>query len=178
LNRLARGYWPVRGIHKLDALSRILEAETFDAILIFVKTKVDTIEVAEQLQSRGFAAAALNGDIPQNQRERLIEQLKSGKLNILVATDVAARGLDVDRISHVSTMMRHMIPKAMCTALAALGVPVEAGKPFFLFRRANAGFFRLLKRLPGRLLRQWNCQPLNSSTANALKLSNRKFTKP
>lgn len=94
-------YWPVSGMHKLDALSRILEAEPFDAILIFVKTKIDTLEVAEQLQGRGFAAAALNGDIPQSQRERIIDQLKNGKLNIIVATDVAARGLDVDRISHV-----------------------------------------------------------------------------
>jgi len=94
-------YWPVSGMHKLDALSRILEAEPFEAILIFVKTKIDTLEVAEQLQHRGFAAAALNGDIPQNQRERIIDQLKNGKLNIIVATDVAARGLDVERISHV-----------------------------------------------------------------------------
>ncbi|HNS08633.1 MAG TPA: DEAD/DEAH box helicase [Candidatus Ozemobacteraceae bacterium] len=94
-------FWQVTGINKLDALSRILEAEPYDAILIFVKTKIDTIEVAEQLVGRGFAAAALNGDIPQNQRERIIEQLKGGKLNIIVATDVAARGLDVDRISHV-----------------------------------------------------------------------------
>ncbi len=94
-------FWQVTGINKLDALSRILEAEPYDAILIFVKTKIDTIEVAEQLMGRGFAAAALNGDIPQNQRERIIEQLKAGKLNIIVATDVAARGLDVERISHV-----------------------------------------------------------------------------
>jgi ATP-dependent RNA helicase DeaD len=94
-------YWQVSGLHKLDALSRILEAETYDAILIFVRTRLDTIEVAEQLVERGFNAAALNGDIPQNQRERIIQQLKSGKLNIIVATDVAARGLDVDRISHV-----------------------------------------------------------------------------
>jgi len=94
-------FWQVTGLNKLDALSRILEAEPYDAILIFAKTKIDTIEVAEQLVDRGFAAAALNGDIPQNQRERIIDQLKSGKLNIIVATDVAARGLDVDRISHV-----------------------------------------------------------------------------
>ena len=94
-------FWQVTGLNKLDAMSRILEAEPYDAILIFVKTKIDTIEVAEQLMGRGFAAAALNGDIPQNQRERIIEQVKSGKLNIIVATDVAARGLDVDRISHV-----------------------------------------------------------------------------
>ena len=94
-------YWPVSGIHKLDALTRILEAEVFDGILIFVRTKTLTVELAEKLEARGFAATALNGDIAQNQRERTIKQLKDGKIDILVATDVAARGLDVNRISHV-----------------------------------------------------------------------------
>ena len=94
-------YWPVTGTHKLDALTRILEAETFDAILVFVRTKTATLEVAEKLEARGYRATALNGDIAQKNRERIIAQLKAGKLDILVATDVAARGLDVDRISHV-----------------------------------------------------------------------------
>lgn len=94
-------FWPVSGMHKLDALTRILEAETFDAMLIFVRTRIVTVELAEKLSARGFSATALNGDIPQKQRERTIERLKKGKLDILVATDVAARGLDVDRISHV-----------------------------------------------------------------------------
>ncbi len=94
-------FWPVSGMHKLDALTRILEAESFDAMLIFVRTKSSTVELAEKLEARGFAATALNGDIPQKQRERIIERLKTGKLDILVATDVAARGLDVERISHV-----------------------------------------------------------------------------
>jgi len=94
-------YWPVSGLHKLDALTRILEAEPFDAMLVFVRTKIATVELAEKLEARGYAAAALSGDIPQAQRERTIEQLKNGKLDILVATDVAARGLDVARISHV-----------------------------------------------------------------------------
>ena len=94
-------YWPVSGVHKLDALTRILEAEPFDAMLVFVRTRIATVELAEKLEARGYAAAALNGDIPQAQRERTIEQLKSGKLDIIVATDVAARGLDVARISHV-----------------------------------------------------------------------------
>ncbi len=93
--------WPVSGTHKLDALTRILEAETFDAMIIFVRTRLVTIDLAEKLSARGFAATALNGDIPQAQRERTIDKLKKGKLDILVATDVAARGLDVDRISHV-----------------------------------------------------------------------------
>lgn len=94
-------YWPVSGLHKLDALTRILEAESFDGMLIFVRTKTATVELAEKLEARGYSSSALNGDIAQNQRERTIKQLKDGKIDILVATDVAARGLDVDRISHV-----------------------------------------------------------------------------
>ena len=94
-------YWPVSGVHKLDALTRILEAETFDGIIIFVRTRIITVELAEKLSARGYSATALNGDIPQNQRERTIQKLKQGKIDILVATDVAARGLDVERISHV-----------------------------------------------------------------------------
>jgi ATP-dependent RNA helicase DeaD len=94
-------YWLVSGLHKLDALTRILEVETFDGMLIFVRTKLETVELSERLQARGFDAAALNGDIPQQQRERTINALKSGDLDIVVATDVAARGLDVERVSHV-----------------------------------------------------------------------------
>ncbi len=94
-------YWWVSGMHMLDALTRILEVETFDAMIIFARTKAATEELAEKLQARGLAAAAINGDMQQAQRERTIGQLKEGKLDILVATDVAARGLDVERISHV-----------------------------------------------------------------------------
>ncbi len=94
-------YWPVTGTHKLDALTRILEAETFVAMLVFVRTKTSTLEVAEKLEARGYRSAALNGDIAQKNRERIVAQFKAGKLDILVATDVAARGLDVERISHV-----------------------------------------------------------------------------
>jgi len=94
-------FWPVSGIHKLDALTRILEAEPFDAMLIFVRTKTATTELSDKLEARGYACAAINGDIAQNSRERTIQYLKNGKIDILVATDVAARGLDVQRISHV-----------------------------------------------------------------------------
>ena len=94
-------YWPVQGFHKLDALTRILEAEPFDAMLIFVRTKLATVDLSEKLEARGYASAPLNGDVPQNQRERTVQRLKNGKLDIVVATDVAARGLDVQRISHV-----------------------------------------------------------------------------
>lgn len=94
-------FWPVSGMHKLDALTRILEAESFDGMLIFVRTRLLTVDLAEKLSARGFSATALNGDIAQKTRERTIEKLKKGQLDILVATDVAARGLDVDRVSHV-----------------------------------------------------------------------------
>jgi len=94
-------FWMVSGLHKLDALTRILEAESFDAMLVFVRTRTATVEVAEKLSARGFAADAMNGDMPQKQREQMVEKLKRGRLDILVATDVVARGLDVERISHV-----------------------------------------------------------------------------
>ncbi len=94
-------YWVVSGMHKLDALTRILEAETFDGMLIFTRTKQSTVELAEKLGARGYAAEALNGDIAQAQRERTVARLKSGQIDIVVATDVAARGLDVERIGHV-----------------------------------------------------------------------------
>ena len=94
-------FWPVNRINKLEALTRILEVESFEAMLIFVRTKTATVELSSKLEARGYASSAINGDIKQNQRERTIDYLKSGKLDILVATDVAARGLDVERISHV-----------------------------------------------------------------------------
>ncbi len=94
-------FWPVSGGQKLDALTRILEAEAFEAMIIFVRTKTATVELSEKLEARGYASAPINGDIAQNQRERTIQNLKKGKLDILVATDVAARGLDVERVSHV-----------------------------------------------------------------------------
>jgi ATP-dependent RNA helicase DeaD len=89
------------GPHKLDALTRILEVEEFDGVIAFVRTKMATEDLADKLKARGFQAAAINGDIPQQQRERTVDALKEGRIDILVATDVAARGLDVERISHV-----------------------------------------------------------------------------
>ncbi|WP_209561044.1 DEAD/DEAH box helicase [Frigoribacterium sp. PvP032] len=86
---------------KVDALTRILEVEAFEGMIIFVRTKSETETLAEKLRARGYTAAAISGDVAQAQRERTVGQLKSGKLDILVATDVAARGLDVDRITHV-----------------------------------------------------------------------------
>jgi len=94
-------YLVVKGNLKLDAVTRVLETEDFDAMLIFVRTKNDTVELADKLAARGHSCAALNGDMPQRARERTVDRLKDGRLDIIVATDVAARGLDVQRISHV-----------------------------------------------------------------------------
>ncbi|MBP3088986.1 DEAD/DEAH box helicase [Corynebacterium sp. sy017] len=98
---ITQRYLSVAHRNKLDALTRILEVTEFEAMIMFVRTKHETEELAEKLRARGFSAAAINGDIAQAQRERTVDQLKDGRLDILVATDVAARGLDVDRITHV-----------------------------------------------------------------------------
>jgi len=98
---ISQWFWQVKGLHKLDALTRILEAEEIEAMIVFARTKIATVELAEKLEARGFSCAALNGDMTQQLREKTIERLKSGSLDIVVATDVAARGLDVKRISHV-----------------------------------------------------------------------------
>ena len=101
VERINQRYMLLGNHQKLDALTRILEVETFDGMLIFVRTKSSTVELAEKLEARGFAASALNGDLSQQLRERTVGRLKNGQLDIVVATDVAARGLDVERISHV-----------------------------------------------------------------------------
>jgi ATP-dependent RNA helicase DeaD len=94
-------YWLASGASKLDAMTRILEAEPFDGMIVFARTKLATDDLATRLEARGFSVAALNGDLPQASREKIVARLKDGGLDIIVATDVAARGLDVERISHV-----------------------------------------------------------------------------
>ncbi len=94
-------YCQVAGHHKLEALTRILEVEQFDGVIVFVRTKTATLELADKLSARGYDVEPLNGDIPQKSRERTVERLKSGSIDILIATDVVARGLDVERVSHV-----------------------------------------------------------------------------
>ena len=118
-------FWPVDRTHKLDALTRILEVEPFDAMLVFVRTKTATAMLAERLEARGYAAAALNGDMPQKERERMVARLKKSSLDILVATDVAARGLDVERISHV---VNYDIPNDTEAYIHRIGRTGRAGR--------------------------------------------------
>jgi len=122
---ITQRFWQVKGLAKLDALTRILEAEDIDAMLIFVRTKIATVELAEKLEARGFSSAALNGDMTQALREKAVERLKNGSLDIVVATDVAARGLDVQRISHV---VNYDIPHDTESYIHRIGRTGRAGR--------------------------------------------------
>ncbi|MEE9328266.1 MAG: DEAD/DEAH box helicase [Cocleimonas sp.] len=101
VSTISQYYWSGKTTYKLDALTRLLEAEEFGGIIIFVRTKNMTTELAEKLSARGYAAVPLNGDVQQSMREKIINRLRKGSIDIIVATDVVARGLDVERITHV-----------------------------------------------------------------------------
>ncbi|MBN6149065.1 DEAD/DEAH box helicase [Xanthomonas sp. AmX2] len=139
-------FWSVSGMQKLDALTRILEVEPFDAMIVFARTKAGTDELAQKLQARGLAAAAINGDIQQAQRERVIQQLKDGKLDILVATDVAARGLDVERISHV---LNYDIPydtESYVHRIGRTGRAGRSGEAILFVSPREKGMLRAIER--------------------------------
>lgn len=136
--------------HKMDAMTRILEVEEFDGMLVFVRTKLATVEVADKLEAHGFAAEALNGDMNQAMRERTVDRLKQGKLDIVVATDVAARGLDVERISHVVNYDIPNDPESYVHRIGRTGRAGRKGKALlFVQPREN----RLLKAIE-RSIRQ------------------------
>ena len=148
---------------KLDALTRILEVTIFDAMIIFVRTKTLTVELAEKLSARGFSADAINGDIAQNQRERIINGFKKGKIDILIATDVAARGLDVERISHV---VNYDIPQDAESYVHRIGRTGRAGRSgeaiLFVSHRQR----RMLKTIE-RVTRQ-SIQPIELPSAKTI----------
>ncbi len=139
-------YWLVSGLHKLDALTRILEVETFDGMIVFARTRVATEELAQRLNARGFAAAALNGDVPQAQREQLVDRLKSGEVDILVATDVAARGLDVERISHVVNYDIPYDTEAYVHRIGRTGRAGRSGEAILFVAPRERGMLRAIER--------------------------------
>jgi ATP-dependent RNA helicase DeaD len=118
-------FWYVSGLHKIDAMVRLLEVEPYEAVLVFVKTKTDADAVSLKLSARGFTSEALHGDIPQKIREKIVDKLKNGQIDILVATDVAARGLDVDRITHV---VNYDIPYDVESYVHRIGRTGRAGR--------------------------------------------------
>ena len=139
-------YWLVSGMHKLDALTRILEAEPFDGMIIFARTKLGTEELASKLLARGFSAAAINGDLQQQQRERMIGQLKDGTIDILVATDVAARGLDVDRISHVINYDVPTDPESYTHRIGRTGRAGRSGEAILFITPREKNLLRMIER--------------------------------
>jgi ATP-dependent RNA helicase DeaD len=161
-------YWLVSGMHKLDALTRILEAEPFDGMIIFSRTKMGTEELTERLNARGFSAAAINGDMQQAARERTIGQLKDGKIDILVATDVAARGLDVERISHV---VNYDVPHDRRKLHAPYRShrprrPQRRSDPVHHAARTHAAQVHRARHAPAGE-RRWNCRRCRPSTTCA-----------
>ena len=144
---ISQRYWLVGGVHKLDALTRILEVEPFEALLIFVRTKTATIDLAEKLSARGFNAEAINGDIAQNQRERIIQHLKKGKIDILIATDVAARGLDVDRISHVVNYDIPQDPESYVHRIGRTGRAGREGKAILFVAPRERRMLKTIERI-------------------------------
>jgi len=134
-------------LNKLDALTRILEIELFDALIIFVRTKTATIDLAEKLSARGFAAEPINGDIAQNQRERIITQLKQGKIDILIATDVAARGLDVERISHVVNYDIPQDPESYVHRIGRTGRAGRQGKAILFVASREKRILRTIEKI-------------------------------
>jgi ATP-dependent RNA helicase DeaD len=145
-DNIRQRYWLVSGMHKLDALTRILEAEPFDGMIIFARTKLGSEELAEKLQARGFSAAAINGDLQQQQRERTIGQLKDGSIDILVATDVAARGLDVDRISHVINYDVPTDPESYVHRIGRTGRAGRKGEAILFITPRERGLLRSIER--------------------------------
>ncbi|MGZ8292647.1 MAG: DEAD/DEAH box helicase [Telluria sp.] len=143
---ITQRYWLVSGMQKLEALTRILEAEPFDGMIIFARTKLGTEELATKLQARGFAATAINGDMQQTQRERTIEQLKNGKIDILVATDVAARGLDVERISHVINYDVPSDPESYTHRIGRTGRAGRSGEAILFITPRERGLLKAIER--------------------------------
>ena len=156
-------YWMVSGMHKLDALTRILEAETFDGMLIFTRTKHSTVELAEKLEARGFAAAPLNGDIPQPQRERTVARLKAGQIDIVVATDVAARGLDVERIGHVVNYDVPYDTESYVHRIGRTGRAGRKGEAILFIAPRERNMLRTIERATRQAI-----EPMNLPTVDAV----------
>ena len=156
-------YWVVSGMHKLDALTRILEAETFDGMLVFTRTKQATVELAEKLEARGFAAAPLNGDIPQPQRERTVARLKAGQIDILVATDVAARGLDVERIGHVVNYDVPYDTESYVHRIGRTGRAGRKGEAILFIAPRERNMLRAIERATRQVI-----EPMNLPTVDAV----------
>jgi ATP-dependent RNA helicase DeaD len=145
-DNIRQRYWLVSGMHKLDALTRLLEAEDYDGIIVFARTKLATEELAVKLMARGFSAAAINGDMQQQHRERTVGQLKDGSIDILVATDVAARGLDVERISHVINYDVPSDPESYTHRIGRTGRAGRSGEAILFITPRERSLLKAIER--------------------------------
>lgn len=143
---ISQSYWTVWGMRKNEALVRFTEAEDFDAAIIFVRTKNATLEVAEALERNGYNSAALNGDMNQALREQTLERLKDGRLDILIATDVAARGLDVERISLVVNYDIPMDSESYVHRIGRTGRAGRAGRALLFVENRERRLLRNIER--------------------------------
>ena len=149
-SRIRQRFITVNGPQKLEALSRVLEAETKEGVIIFARTKAITVTVAEALEAKGYDVAVLNGDVAQNQRERTIERLKNGTVDVLVATDVAARGLDVDRITLVVNYDIPFDSEAYVHRIGRTGRAGRSGDAILFITPRERRFLGGLERAVGR----------------------------
>ncbi|MBB1126730.1 DEAD/DEAH box helicase [Thiospirillum jenense] len=163
VDTIEQRYCLVTRAHKLDVLTRLLELEPFDGLLIFVRTKNATAELADKLKAHGFAAEPLNGDMNQDLRERTIARLRDGQLDILIATDVAARGLDVERISHVINFDIPTDPPSYVHRIGRTGRAGRPGRAILLVEPRERGLLRAIERVIRR-----DIPPMEPPSAAAL----------
>ena len=167
-SRIRQRYITVNGPQKLEALSRVLEAETKEGVIIFARTKAITVTVAESLEAKGYDVAVLNGDVAQNQRERTIERLKNGTVDVLVATDVAARGLDVDRITLVVNYDIPFDSEAYVHRIGRTGRAGRTGDAILFITPRERRFLGGLERAVGRPIEPMDIP--NNATINQNRL--------
>ncbi len=169
-------YMIVNGRQKLEALTTILESMTFNAILIFVRTKVETIELAEKLAARGYASTALNGDLTQRIREQTINRLKAGKLDMLIATDVAARGLDVERISHVINFDIPSDPEAYTHRIGRTGRAGREGEAILFVTNREQRLLRMIEKVTSKKIERMHMPTAETINQDRIQRFKQKIT--
>ncbi len=169
-------YMIVNGRQKLEALTTILESMTFNAIIIFVRTKVETIELAEKLAARGYASTALNGDLTQRIREQTINRLKAGKLDMLIATDVAARGLDVERISHVINFDIPSDPEAYTHRIGRTGRAGREGEAILFVTNREQRLLRMIEKVTGKKIERMHMPTAETINLDRIQRFKQKIT--
>ncbi|MBL1142020.1 MAG: DEAD/DEAH box helicase [Proteobacteria bacterium] len=169
-------YMIVNGRQKLEALTTILESMTFNAIIIFVRTKVETIELSEKLAARGYASTALNGDLTQKIREQTIQKLKAGKLDMLIATDVAARGLDVERISHVINYDIPSDPEAYTHRIGRTGRAGREGEAILFVTNREQRLLSMIERVTGKKIERMHMPTAETINQDRVQRFKQKIT--